>query len=219
MEVISPLNESNLSSGHVPEDMAASAPALSPLRARDEVWVPLVRRIAQGEQAALGSLYDESSAMIYGLAMKMLADPQDAEEVVADVYAQVWRAAATFEVGRGSVSTWLVMLTRSRAIDRIRSRAERTRREQHMDEHFEATDQAAAPDEAAEMNQQRRMVQSALTQLPSDQRRLIQLAFFRGLSHAELAEETGVPLGTVKTRIRLGMKKLRESLAALEGGL
>lgn len=195
--------------------MASAAPALStrsPLKAKDGVWADLVRRIGIADQTALAGLYDETASLVFGLALKILGDAADAEEVSADVYAQVWRTAAAFDVSRGSVSTWLLMLTRSRAIDRIRSRAERRKREHGMEEHFEAVDPGLSPDTATALSEQRRRVRLALAALPVDQRRLIELAFFSGKSHAELAEETGVPLGTVKTRIRLGMMKLRERL-------
>lgn len=212
------MNESNLVPGNVQKDMAAAAPALvrSPLKAKDAVWADLVRSIALGRQTAFAGLYDETSPLVFGLAVKMLGNSADAEEVAADVFAQVWRTAASFDTARGSVSSWLIMLTRSRAIDKIRSRTERRRREQEMEAHFEAVDPGMSQETAAALNDQRRKVRLALADLPADQRRLIEMAFFSGLSHAELAEETGVPLGTVKTRIRLGMMKLRESLGALQ---
>ncbi len=212
------MNESNPAPQSVPKDMAAAAPALSrsPLKAKDATWTELIRGIAAGRQSALAGLYDETSSLVFGLAVKMLSNPADAEEVAADVYAQVWRSAATFDVSRGSVTSWLIMLTRSRAIDRIRSRTERRKRETEIEEYVEVVDPGPSQHTSVELNDRRRKVRHALASLPPEQRRLIELAFFSGLSHGELAEHTALPLGTVKTRIRLGLMRLRESLAALQ---
>ncbi len=212
------MDESSFQSRTVPPVMAtAAAPVSSSIPLRNAELLDLVGQIALGRHSALGSMYDETSPLVFGLAVRMLGDRADAEEITADVYSQVWRTAATFDSTRGSVTTWLVMLTRSRAIDRLRTRTERWKREQAIDDQAEAADPGPAPDEASVQSEQRRMVQAALAELVPEQRRLIELAFFSGLSHSELAERTGLPLGTVKTRIRLGMLKLRERLGALEG--
>jgi RNA polymerase sigma-70 factor (ECF subfamily) len=172
----------------------------------------------QGDQQAMSELYDQTSSVVYGLALRVVRNREDAEEVVLDTYSRVWRTIHSFDRGRGSFMTWLIMMTRSVAIDRLRSGAVRAARTEALD------DQAASaafstnepgPESAAFFGQQRQRIQSALEQLPAEQREVIELAFFRGLSHSELAEKTGLPLGTVKTRVRLGLARLRDSLGDL----
>jgi RNA polymerase sigma-70 factor (ECF subfamily) len=143
----------------------------------------------------------------------MLSNPADAEEVTVDVYNQVWRTAASFKNSRGSVTSWLVVLARSRAIDHIRSRTARERREEPIVDQAILPSGGDNPEEASSAGQLRHKVRRALAGLPTEHRRAVELAFFFGLSHSELAERLGLPLGTVKTRIRSSMIKLRESLA------
>ena len=169
--------------------------------------------MSEGEQSALSALYDESSGLVYGVALRMLSNPADAEEVTVDVYNQVWRTAASFENSRGSVTSWLVVLARSRAIDRIRSRTARERREEPIVDQTLFPSGGNNPEEEFSVGQLRHKVRTALDSLSAEHRRAVELAFFSGLSHSELAERLGLPLGTVKTRIRSSMIKLRESLA------
>ena len=171
-----------------------------------------VRRTAQGEEEALAILYDETNRLVYGLALRILGEPADAEEVTLDVYTQVWRNARGFDPQRGNVTAWLVMLTRSRAIDRLRSGAGRKEREEPLEWLPDLPASAESPEQASVSSQQRRWVRAALAELSPEQREAIELAFFGGLSHGELAARLGQPLGTVKTRIRSGMMKLREVL-------
>ena len=152
---------------------------------------------------------------MYGLALRILGDVADAEEITLDVFTQVWKSASKFDPGRGSALAWLVMLTRSRSIDRLRSRADRDVRELPIADSRQPRDISNLPDENSFIRQQRMMVETALGGLTPEQRELIELAFFSGLTHSELALRTGLPLGTVKTRIRLGIIKLRELLAPL----
>ncbi len=177
-------------------------------------WSGHLEAIRAGEQDALARLYDESSRLVFSLALRILGNSADAEEVTLDVYTQVWREARNFDAERGNAVTWLTMLARSRAIDRLRSRLARTGREEPMPEYAEFEDAAPRPDEAGEADQQRRRVAKALAMLPPEQRQVIELAYYSGLSQTELAARLGQPLGTVKTRVRLGMMKLRELLAA-----
>jgi RNA polymerase sigma-70 factor (ECF subfamily) len=162
-------------------------------------------------------LYDESSQHVYGVALSVLRDTADAEEVTLDVYSQVWRSAAVYSTQRGSVVAWLLTLARSRAIDKLRSRSNRMKREEPIEEaprqSFETGD--ASPEAAASASETRQRIQRALSQLPADQREAVELAYFSGMSHSELASHLGQPLGTVKTRIRMGMMKLREELQGL----
>jgi RNA polymerase sigma-70 factor (ECF subfamily) len=160
----------------------------------------------------MAALYDESSRLVHSVAMRVLGDPADADEVTLDVYTQVWKTAATYEASRGSVTAWLVMLARSRALDRVRSKGSRSKHETALPESYQFHDPAATPEKSAEFNLRRSRIATALNSLPLEQRELVQLAFFDGLSHSELAEKLGQPLGTVKTRIRSGILKLREQL-------
>jgi RNA polymerase sigma-70 factor (ECF subfamily) len=186
--------------------------------AREQAWRRNVERCASGDHAALAALYDDSSPLVYSVAMRMLADTADAEEVTMDVYTQVWRTAPSYEAERGSVTAWLVTLARSRAIDRLRARASRVQREQPLVEFTDLQADTASPESATEAGMRRQRVLAALATLSPEQREAVELAFFSGLSHTELAGRLGQPLGTVKTRIRSGMIKLREQLEAYADG-
>jgi RNA polymerase sigma-70 factor (ECF subfamily) len=198
------IDKSNQQGFHVSSDRTAGRTGSG--------WEELVRSCAQGDQEALAALYDQSSALVYSVAHRLLSNPADAEEVTVDVYNQVWRTARNFETSRGSVTAWLVMLARSRAIDRIRSSAKRTRVESPIIESMDLPASGIDPEEATEAGQQRLRIRAAMARLPAEQRVTVELAFFSGLSHSELAGHLGLPLGTVKTRIRSSMMKLRESL-------
>lgn len=182
---------------------------------RDAHWRAYVARIADGEQPALGSLYDESSTLVYSMVLRVLGNVADAEEVTMDVYTQVWKAASGYDLSRGSVTAWLVTLARSRAIDRVRSRTSRARKEIALPETYDAPSLGNSPERETEDTQRRRQVMTALATLPADQRQVVELAFYSGLTHSELAERLDQPLGTVKTRIRAGMTRLREQLAGI----
>jgi RNA polymerase sigma-70 factor (ECF subfamily) len=190
-----------------------AAPAQQALR--EGLWKKHLSRIAAGDQSGLAALYDESSSLVYSIALRVLGDTADAEEVTLDVYTQVWRMAASYDPGRGTVVAWLATQARSRAIDRLRSRAGRVEREQPMVQFFDLGEAAPSPEEQSEARQKRRHIFSALATLSPEQREVIQLAFFSDLSHGELADRLRQPLGTVKTRIRSGMMKLRENLEHL----
>jgi RNA polymerase sigma-70 factor (ECF subfamily) len=148
---------------------------------------------------------------VYGIALRVLRNEADAEEVTSDVYLQVWRNAATFDSTRGSVNAWLTMLARSRSIDRLRAR-NRGQREETLDTIANFPAAGGTPEAASWLGQQRARVRAAMQFLSPEQREVIELAYFSGLTQSELAERLQQPLGTVKTRIRLGMIKLRERL-------
>jgi RNA polymerase sigma-70 factor, ECF subfamily len=196
---------------------SSSVPVTADRSAREAAWASYVRRCAESDQSALGALYDESSRHVYGVVLSVLRDSSDAEEVTLDVYSQVWRSAALYSTQRGSVVAWLLTLARSRAIDRLRSRLNRNNRETALDESasFSFASSGATPEESTAAMQVRRRIQGALDLLPRDQREAVELAYFSGMSHSELAAHLGLPLGTVKTRIRMGMMKLREELQGL----
>lgn len=181
----------------------------------------LLRRMAAGDEAALGLFYDRWSPVLYPLILHLVGDAHDAEEVLEETLWQAWRSADRYETGRGSVVTWLGMMARSRALDRIRSRA-RVREEVAGESILlvaEDPDRPSAdPLRDAELAEERRMVRDALSTLPAEQREVLELAYFGGLSQTEVAERTGEPLGTVKTRTRLALQKLRDALAVLRRG-
>ena len=175
----------------------------------------LVSAIAGGSAEALARLYDRHAATVFGLARRVVSLVEDAEEVVQDVFSQIWRDAARYEAGRATVAGWIVMLTRARAIDRLRSRKARP--------DLGGTDPDTAPPlVSADRNPEQvtltaedvRNVRGALTALPDAQRSLVELAYYEGMTHAEIAERTGVPLGTVKTRIRTAMTTLKGVLSS-----
>lgn len=181
----------------------------------------LVERMAAGEERALGELYDRHGGVAYALALAIVREGADAEEVVADAFGQVWRHAMQYDPGRGSVAAWLATITRTRALDLVRARGRRTRaveRAAQADVDGLATPLGSAadqPDRGIERQEARRLVARSLRELPEPQRRVIELAYFGGLSQTEIATELHEPLGTVKTRMRAGMEKLRTSLAPL----
>lgn len=190
--------------------MSALEPAGAPRTFLEHTWHGYVQRIAAGDTAALADLYDSSNRVIYGMVLRIVRNPADAEEVTLDIYAQVWRNAASFDAQRGSVIAWLMTTARSRAIDRLRAAANRGRREEPL----VAEEALASPATHGEHGIGRE-VQTALRALAPEQREAIELAYWYGYSHAELAVRLGQPLGTVKTRIRMGMMKLRSHLGAL----
>jgi RNA polymerase sigma-70 factor, ECF subfamily len=172
--------------------------------------VELLHAVARGDEVALAALYDRYRVILFGLLVRILNSREEAEDVLQDVMLQVWRRAADFDEGRGRPFTWLVTLARSRGIDRLRLLAARQR----------LADSAVqnAPDEASDAakdtlhSEQREIVQRALADLPEEQTRILMLAYFEGLTQSEIATKLATPLGTVKTRMRSGMIKLRELL-------
>jgi len=182
----------------------------------------LVRAMAAGDERALGTLYDKWHAVVHGVVARVLRQPDDVEDVVEETFWQAWRQASRFDPTRGAVQTWLLTIARSRALDRVRSL--RRRREEPLEgDDGEAVTQVAAPSDPgldAEASERRRIVTAALSELPTEQRETLELGYYGGLSQSEIAERTGQPLGTVKTRMRLAMQKLRGQLQILrsEGG-
>jgi RNA polymerase sigma-70 factor (ECF subfamily) len=180
--------------------------------------------MAAGDESALGALYDRWVTPVHSLVLRLLADGDEAEDVVEEAFWQAWRQAARYEESRGAVSTWLITIARSRALDRLRAR--RRRQEEawsqlgfgDMEGDTLPAPAADSPLAGAEQAERRALVAKALMALPPEQRETIELAYFGGLSQSEIAERTGQPLGTVKTRVRLAMEKLRESLSMLREG-
>jgi len=170
-------------------------------------------RMARGDHDGLAELYDRHARPIYSLALRILQDPSDAEDVVQEVFSQAWQQAGRYDPSRGAVAAWLLTVARSRAIDRLRAR--RARPENLMDERavLNIVDLGQAQDEQVLSAEQIARVRAALGDLPVLQRVAIELAYYEGLTHAEIAARLEQPLGTVKTRIRLALLKLRDGLA------
>ncbi|MBA3804885.1 MAG: sigma-70 family RNA polymerase sigma factor [Acidobacteria bacterium] len=178
----------------------------------------LIRSVAGGNQQDMTALYDSSSRLIFGLLMHILKDAGAAEEVLLDVYTQVWRQAAQYDKSRGTPLAWLITIARSRAIDRLRSGHQERIRSQPL----ETISQRAGGsnvEEDANLAEMQTMVRASLGEIPPEQREVIELAYYGGMSHTEIAAKVGLPLGTVKTRTRLGMMKLREMLKPTIGGV
>jgi RNA polymerase sigma-70 factor (ECF subfamily) len=169
-----------------------------------------VKRMAAGHQDALAQLYDATSSMVNGLLLRILEHSRDAEEVLMDVYMKAWKYASDYSDKRGSVQSWLLIMARNTAIDRIRQRRAQPSTLAYDSDIFpEPVAPDASPEEESVLRERRVRVQQVLKELPAEQREALVLAFFAGLTHAELAERLGEPMGTVKSRIRMGLMRLR----------
>ncbi|HET6202489.1 MAG TPA: sigma-70 family RNA polymerase sigma factor [Planctomycetota bacterium] len=177
----------------------------------------LVRAIAAGEESALASAYDRYGALVYALARRFLRDASAAEEIVQDVFLELWRRARLFDPRHGTLPAFLVTLARSRAIDRLRSRRPLPAGRETSDPE-RSVDEGLPPLEFASLEDARAEVLRALGTLPSEERHVVELAYFEGLSQSEIAERTGAPLGTVKGRARNALRRLREALPKGLGG-
>ena len=174
----------------------------------------LLNLIARSQENALSALYDRYCRLVYSVALNAIADPARAEEITQDVFVRVWERAETYRSEQGRVATWLTSIARNRAIDVYRG--SRVRRE-NLQISWEIAENMDPPapnnvEVEADLAQRQRQVRWAVAQLPEEQKQALGLAFFQGLSHLEVANALGEPLGTVKTRIRLGMQKLRSLL-------
>ena len=169
----------------------------------------LVAAMASGQQEALRAVHQRYGSAIAAVAERILANKADAEEVAADVLWQAWRDASRFDRSRGSVGTWLMMLARSRAIDRLRARKVR---EHPDDEDPSEAGHIDDPSHAVDAAQRKQRVSRILAELKDGEREVLELAYFSDLSQAEISQRTGVPLGTVKTRMRTAMIRLRDAL-------
>jgi RNA polymerase sigma-70 factor, ECF subfamily len=164
--------------------------------------IVLMKRLAAGDQSALGEFYDLLAGLVNALALRILRDAGEAEDVVQEVFVQVWRQAARYDRGRGSPEAWVCTMARTRAIDRLRARLVRRR----------PAAEAPPPVTPAPNAADALAVRDALAELPPEQRRALELAYYEGLSQSEIAQRLNQPLGTVKTRMRTAMIRLREAL-------
>jgi RNA polymerase sigma-70 factor, ECF subfamily len=168
----------------------------------------LATAIRSGDQAAMGALYDRYSSIVYAVALRVLQDTGAAEDVLQEIFMQLWRNPGAFDASRGNMAAWLAVIARHRAIDALRRR----RPENDIADVVVSVE----PDLASDADRSRAMdkVRGALQAMPSPQRSALEMAYFEGLTHVEIAEKTGEPLGTIKTRIRAGLVSLRKVLAA-----
>jgi RNA polymerase sigma-70 factor (ECF subfamily) len=192
---------------------------LTPERAQaDTHEAALLRSVARGDERAFAALYDSYSAILFGFILRILNSRAEAEDVLQEVFLQVWQRAAQFDETRGRPFTWMVTLARSRAIDRLRATASRERAATASAAETETTLAADAVEETLR-SEQAETVRRALSAIPEEQRRALMLAYVEGLSQSEIAERLRQPLGTVKTRMRSGLMKLRELMGAKVGGV
>jgi len=180
--------------------------------------VALIRRMVEADETALGALYDRWVRSLYSLVLHLLRDPDEAEDVVEETFWQAWKKADAYEPSKGAVSTWLLTIGRRKALDRLRAK-KRSREDPIENDQTFADLPSGSPDPSAdaEGSELRESVRVALRELPREQREVLELGYFSGMSQTEIAEATGQPLGTVKTRMRLALQKLREPLSIHRG--
>jgi RNA polymerase sigma-70 factor (ECF subfamily) len=179
----------------------------------EKAWVGLVQSIVAGDQLALHALYERTHRLVFTLIMRITSNRETAEELTVDVFHDVWRRASRYDAANGTVLGWIMNQARSRAIDRLRFEQRKKRAEPRASEPLPAIETADCHD-VLELKQQARALRNALTVLTPDERQAIEAAFFSELTHAEVAARLNQPLGTVKTRIRSGLHKLRQALGA-----
>ncbi len=171
----------------------------------------LLHAIKQGQVNALGVLYDRYSRLVYGLAYKVLQNSEEAEDITQDVFLTLWQRDA-YDPKRGTLSSFLMTMTRSRAIDKLRSRGSRLRFLQRWQGIVKSETAAPQPLEQASIQERSQLVKEALAQLPESERQVLEIAYYGGLSQSEIAKQLDVPLGTIKTRSRQGLLRLRKTL-------
>ena len=177
----------------------------------------LIERAGRGDAGAFGEVYDATSRRVFGLAQKILQDRDAAEEAAAEAYVYMWRNAARYDRAKGDAIKWMLLVTRSRAIDLLRSRLRGRERESSIECADSLVDPAVGPDGIHHDAEQGGRMRAAVAALPQRQREVIEIAYFRGLSYSEVAADLGIPVGTVKTRVRAGLSALRGQLAGPEG--
>ncbi len=172
----------------------------------------LIERMMSGDEAALSAIYDRYSPMLFGVLMRILRDRPAAEEVLQDLFVQLWRNAAQFDPGRGSLAAWLLIIGRNRAISRLRERTNREVLEETEGLYADTFVSDQNIEEEVSRTELRGRLVAALSKLPAEQRQAVELAYFEGLTQSEIASRTGSPLGTVKTRVRTAMQSLKQIL-------
>jgi RNA polymerase sigma-70 factor (ECF subfamily) len=199
--------------------MAMSADPQTNSNVADFSDAEVIALIASGETRALEVLYDRYSRVVYSFAVRIVSDPQLAEEVLQEVFFRVWQQGSAFQSSRGSLITWLLSITHNLAIDEVRKRNRRPQKADSEDPELvlgSVADTSADIEEEVWLSGVRSAINTALARLPAEQRDVIELAYFRGMTQREIADVLGQPLGTIKTRMRLGLQKLREQLGDSE---
>ncbi|HWY68286.1 MAG TPA: sigma-70 family RNA polymerase sigma factor [Terriglobales bacterium] len=168
----------------------------------------LISRIRAGDEDALATLHDRYSQVVYSVALRVLGETTQAEDILQEIFLQLWRNPQTFDSNRGSLGAWLAVITRHRAIDQLRRR----RPESDIEDVIVAVDTRI--EQTTDRNMAIAKIRAVVEQLPAEQRKPLEMAFFEGLTHSEIASKTGEPLGTIKTRIRSALLTLRKALAA-----
>jgi RNA polymerase sigma-70 factor (ECF subfamily) len=178
--------------------------------------IELIRQIGKGNRAAFASFYEQFAGVIYSTALKVLNDQRDAEDVAQEVFVMIWDKATMYDPSRGKPLTWAVTMTRNKAIDKLRSLQRRFRLKEQVEKEASCDDQLQerAPLQDLEDSERGQIVRSAVMKLSKEQREVIEMAYFSGLTQNEIAEELNEPLGTVKARIRRGMMKLRRLVSS-----
>jgi RNA polymerase sigma-70 factor (ECF subfamily) len=189
--------------------------AKSKAPAAEQDWATLVQSIAAGDQLALHALYERAHRPVFTLIMRITANRETAEELTIDVFYDVWRRASRYDAASGTVLGWIMNQARSRAIDRMRFESRKKR--SHSGDDQPPAEAAADPHDVLKLRQQAESLRAALTTLTPDERQAIEVTFFGGLTHAEAAARLNQPLGTIKTRIRSGLHKLRHALTVEAG--
>lgn len=173
----------------------------------------LIARMTAADESALSALYDRYAPLLCGVLMRILNDHQAAEEVLQDVFLQLWNQPGRFDASRGSLPAWLLVIARNRAISRLRGRRDRELLEEEEGDFAGTFVSAENIEDEAARSQRARSIAAAMEKLPQEQRQAVELAYFEGMTQSEIAARTGAPLGTVKTRVRTAMQTLRQSLA------
>ena len=199
------------------ERLRPGGPSPSPESGQDTDRL-LLARIQCGDEQALSAFYDRWVQTVYSIAAHLLGDPEEAEEIVERTFSQIWRDAGRYDPERGGIAAWIVVIARSESLSRRRTKVRRVRHDALRHDHFvhEPLPPPASPLREAEESEERELIRRAVSRLPDEQRNVVRLTFFDGLSQTEIASMLGVPLGTVKTRVRLAFAKLRASLAVLQ---
>jgi RNA polymerase sigma-70 factor, ECF subfamily len=187
-------------------------------QAQDHDLLSLIGKVAAGDQSAFTPFYTATKKIVFGLVARIIPERAIAEEVLTDIYTQAWRQAPTYDSKRGSPLAWLLTIARSRAIDKVRSGKLEQQNKEPIENAGDIRAVAPSPEEASVISERQKLVRFALDSLSPEQREVLELAYFSGLSHTEIAERLGLPLGTVKTRTRLAMIKLRDMLSPTLSG-
>jgi len=178
----------------------------------------LLAKIGDQDREALATLYERYGRRVFALAVRILNDHVGAEEVTQDVFMSVWRRGATYTKKKGKFTTWMFSIAHNRTIDELRKRRrDRSRENEDIDDHWDIKSGDISPPDAAVAQSEYAKIRAAMENLPEEQKTVVELSYFKGLTQTEIATKTGQPLGTVKTRMRLALKKLRTALSAEMG--